>query len=274
MAKTAAILLNRNLPEEADALYNNLLASNQQILDIYVVESGSDPDRLSSYCSFYADWPSAIKHGLRYPQGMNYGLKKVRDLFPSRYDSYLLLANDTSFVSTNPINLLRETLFSTPRCGLVSPCGIDWGERKLMNPGEPKAFWYIHNNCYLVSELLVNKIANDSADHMQYFFDSTNFRGYGTESELLAKAYLNDYQCLITPDVISSERVEFLRERYSIVKTESESENFKLYIQEGLNWMRNKYGFSSRWDMNNYALNAYRQFFGWYPDLKETFAII
>lgn len=267
--KTAAIILNRNLPVETDRLYESLMLNESHLLDIYVVESGSDHDKLSQYCSFYADWPSALEHGLRYPAGMNYGLYNIYKSHPDTYDSFLLLTNDTTFLSESPIDNLRRELFSSPFIGLVSPCGENWGERILLKENPSKAFWYIHNNCYLISSSLVNKLCSMKSSYKNFLFDCSNFRGYATESELLTKAYLNGFMSLITAKVISREDESLLRERYTLIKTTPESDNIKLYLEEGLQWMYEKYGFTSRWDMNNYCYTAYNQFFDAYPQLNS-----
>ena len=72
--RIATIVLNRNLPDVTDALCARLREESCPGLDVFVVESGSEPDRLSKNCTWYADWPEARQHGMRYQRGMNYGL--------------------------------------------------------------------------------------------------------------------------------------------------------------------------------------------------------
>ena len=55
------------------------------------------------------------------------------------------------------------------------------------------------------------------------------------------KGYLNDFQSVITKSVIAEEDESLLRERFSVIRTETESENFRLYIEEGLKWMKRKW---------------------------------
>ena len=74
MKKVATIILNRNLPEVTDKLCEHIKFHDGELTDIYVVEAGSDKDKLSSNTSWYADWPEAMKEGLRYSRGMNFGL--------------------------------------------------------------------------------------------------------------------------------------------------------------------------------------------------------
>ena len=72
--KIATIILNRNLPKPTDALVNHLRKYDKEMSDIYVVEAGSDKDKLSKYVTWHADWKEAREQGLRYGRGMNYAL--------------------------------------------------------------------------------------------------------------------------------------------------------------------------------------------------------
>ena len=41
-----ATILNRNLPEPTDSLYEHLLTNDGDMTDIFVLEAGSDDDKL------------------------------------------------------------------------------------------------------------------------------------------------------------------------------------------------------------------------------------
>ena len=47
MKKVATIILNRNLPDVTNNLYEHIYRFDDDITDIYVVEAGSDPNKLS-----------------------------------------------------------------------------------------------------------------------------------------------------------------------------------------------------------------------------------
>lgn len=55
--------------------------------------------------------------------------------------------------------------------------------------------------------------------------------------------------------------------RADVIKTERYEENLKLYVEEGLRWMKNKYGFNNRWVMQMYVRLFYDKFFEYHPDL-------
>ena len=71
MKRVATIILNRNLPEVTDSLCDHIQLHDGDATDIFVVEAGSDTERLSRYSTWHADWPDATAHGLRYCRGMN-----------------------------------------------------------------------------------------------------------------------------------------------------------------------------------------------------------
>ena len=103
---------------------------------------------------------------------------------------------------------------------------------------------------------------------MQFLFDGDNFRGFGSEHEIIAKAYANDWSAAITKEVIFSENENHLLKKASIIKTEEFEENIELYIKEGKSWMKKKFGFNSHWAMQQYAKMFYDKFFDYNPNLN------
>lgn len=271
MKRTAAIILNRNLPAATDALYEHLMEYDGQFTDVYVVEAGSDADKLSKYCTWYADSNEIKKNGLRYGRGMNYGLSKLltEDKF-YRYDAFFLLTNDTELRKTASIEELLKIIDENPRIGILSPCSERWGEKYLLTEEGVSFFWFIHNNAFFLRREFIECIGNfDKPDYMNFLFDGTNFRGYMMEEELIAKAYANDWAAAITNRVWVEENESHLLEHAQIIKTESFEENMKLYLQEGLAWIKKKYGFNSHWTMQQYVRQFYQSFFEFYPELKK-----
>src|SRR5437016_4639949 len=96
MKKIATIVLNRNLPDVTDRLCQHLEQYDGDMTDVFVVEAGSDKERLSQHTTWHADSPEAVEHGLRYSRGMNYGLSQLwlEGRFIN-YDAFFLLTNDT-----------------------------------------------------------------------------------------------------------------------------------------------------------------------------------
>jgi len=271
MKRVATIILNRNLPEVTNRLYDHLIHHDGDTTDVFVIEAGSDPERLSSHVTWHADWPDAVTHGLRYSRGMNYGLSQLwKEGKFNQYDAFFLLTNDTELQDSPTLTPLMAVLDKHSHVGILSPCASRWGERFLLKERTTKYFWFIHNNAYLLRREFVESICNvKQPDSMCFLFDGSNFRGYGSESELIAKAYANDWAAAITADVWAGENESYLLDQADLIKTEGYEDNLKHYVEEGRCWMRKKYGFNSRWSMQKYVKCFYDNFFELHPEFKS-----
>ena len=58
--KFCTIILNRNLPEVTNKLYTNIKKNNET--DIYVLEAGSDRNKLSKYVTWHEKSASVVKN--------------------------------------------------------------------------------------------------------------------------------------------------------------------------------------------------------------------
>ena len=154
--------------------------------------------------------------------------------------------------------------------GILSPASRNWGEIQLLKDYDTKYFWFIHNNALLLRRKFIEAIMEkENPNYLNFVFDGNNFRGYLTESEIIAKAYANDWAAGITTKVFAEENETYLLEKSDLIKTDDFFENRKLYLEEGKNWIKRKYGFNSRWTMNQYVKFFYDQFFVYNPDLEK-----
>jgi hypothetical protein len=271
MKRVATIILNRNLPEVTNSLYEHLVLHDGDATDVYVIEAGSDPELLSRYATWHADWPDAMMHGLRYSRGMNYGLSQLwKEGRFKQYEAFFLLTNDAELQDRPSVAPLMNVLDQHARLGILSPCSERWGERLLLKLQTTKYFWFIHNNAYLLRREFMEVILDEEQTNaMGFLFDGSNFRGYGCESELIAKAYANDWAAAITAEVWAGENESHLLNQADLIKTEGYEENLKLYVEEGRRWMRKKYGFNSRWSMQQYVKSFYDRFFEFHPEFES-----
>jgi hypothetical protein len=113
------------------------------------------------------------------------------------------------------------------------------------------------------------KLINPKSNYINFLFDGSNFRGYGLDSELIAKAYVNNFSAAITNQVYVEENESHLINKSDLIKTESYSKNLQLYYKEGVRWMKKKYGFDNKWLLQNYVKLLYDQFFLNNPDQKR-----
>jgi hypothetical protein len=271
MKRIATIILNRNLPEVTDRLYEHLTKFDYELTDIFVVEAGSDANKLSQHATWHAKTPKVMQDGLRYGRGMNFGLiQLLKEGKFEQYDAFFLITNDTEFKAGPTLAPLVSLLDKHPRVGILSPCSERWGERLLLEQENTKYFWFIHNNAYLLRREFVEMICDkEQPDIMDFLFDGTNFRGYGCENELIAKAYANDWAAAITTDVWAGENESHLLDHADQIKTQGYEENLQLYIAEGRHWMRKKYGFNSHWSMQQYVKSFYDKFFEFHPEYSQ-----
>ena len=271
MKNIATIILNRNLPEPTDKLYEHLVKYDGEETDVYVLEAGSDKKNLSQYCTWHANTDEIIKEGLRYCRGMNYGLLQLwKEKKWEQYDYFFLLTNDTELSSTQTLAPMKNLLKEHKRVGILSPCSARWGERLLLQKAETKYFWFIHNNALLLRRNFIESVMEkEKPNYLNFLFDGSNFRGYFSESELIVKAYANNWAASITAKVFAEENESYLLNKADLIRTESYDENIRLYIKEGEYWLRRKYGFNSRWSMQQYVKSFYDSFFDFYPEYKK-----
>ena len=271
--KTATIILNRNLPIQTDQLVQKILKKEKNLTDVFVIEAGSDENKLSKYCTWYVKSKEVIKNGLRYSRGMNYGLLQLyKEGYWDKYNSFFLLTNDTTFPENQAtIKILQKILIEYPRVGLISPCSQRWGEKNIIGKNSLKYFWFIHNNAYFFRKEMLDELINfNNLNYINFLFDGNNFRGYLSESEIIAKAYANDWAAAITTKAMAEEEESYLFKQSTVIKTDSFEKNLHLYIEEGLNWIKKKYGFNSRWQMIQYSKIFYENFFKYFPSEESN----
>lgn len=269
--KVATLILNRNLPTITDKLFNKIKRKNKIKNDIFVIESGSDKNKLSKNFTWWANWNSAKKNGLRVPRGFNFGLsnliknKKFHD-----YDFFFMLTNDTEFNNEPFLDILIKEMKLHPKVGILSPCAKNWAERDIIKKNSTKYFWYLQNTCYLFRRSYLEQIMNfKNPNYKSCLYDGENFRGYGSDLELISKGYINDWASALTTKTMCFENENHLKKKYKIIKTEDYENNFDLYFKEGRQWARKKYGFNSRWQFLFYTKFLYNRFFEFYPNLKK-----
>jgi hypothetical protein len=269
--KTAVIILNRNLPDVTDKLYESLKANNSEDCDFFVIESGSDKNNLSKYSTWWANWSDAMENGLRYARGFNYGLSQMyKEGNFHNYSYFLLVCNDSEFENKSIVSTLVNEMRAHPRIGILSPCVANWGELKILGPENTKYFWHAHHITWMLRREFIESIMEqEEPDHMNFLYDGNNFRGYGSDIELICKGYANDWGTAITSKVIIKENDKYLKERSDLIKTDSFDENLMNLYAEGKKWLRRKYGFNDFRMMQLYSKFLYDKFFEYFPECKR-----
>ena len=203
----ATVILNRNLPEPTNNLYEHINFYDGPENDIFILDAGSDKNLVSKYSTWVEDSDLVLKQGLRYPRGMNYALLKLwQERKWEKYEAFFLLTNDTELSRKPTLSKLQEILDEHKRIGILSPCSKKWGEKFLLEKQSTKYFWYIHNHALLLRRNFIETIMEkENPNYLNFIFDGSNFRGCFTEYELIAKGYSNDWAAAITSDVFAEE---------------------------------------------------------------------
>ncbi len=268
MKPCATLILNRNLPDVTNRLVEHIQQFDGDVTDIYVIESGSTLEGRSKYPGFIADSPEAVAHGLRFPRGFNYGLAELEKV--RTYEHYFLVCQDAVFPESSTVSVLLEEMARFPRLGILSPASPDWAEASLIPSGELRLFWFVNLIGWMVRGSFMDTIKNvDGPTSADYLFDGTNFRGYNTDIELVAKAYANDYAAGITTRASFYEDRDLTNRLAERMRTDPQHVNRPAMYEEGRRWLRRKYGFNSRWNMVAYAKTFYNQFFEQNPDYRH-----
>lgn len=264
--KVACIVLNRNLGKITDKLVLKLKNSHTD-LDVFVVDSGSEEKNKSKFTTWHVDTPMVKEFGLRFGQGMNFGLyqlfitKKLQE-----YDFIFLITNDVIIRTKNFTTKILKIMLNNPAIGLLSPCGSNWGERLLLKKKTLKFFWFIHNNFYVFRKECLFELLNMGANYKKFLYDGDNFRGFMIESEIIAKCYLASWAAAVTNEVIVDENESFLIEKSDLIKTDPFEQNMQKGIKEGEKWIKQKYGFSNPWQMHFYVKYCYDNYFKLFPN--------
>ena len=104
MGKTAFFILNHNLPDYTDMLYESLKPYERNDYDLFVLDNGSSTEGKSKYSSF------ELENNVYMGGGFNAGMQYV--LENPQYDSMIFSNNDLTIHPYNHVRTLREEMFA------------------------------------------------------------------------------------------------------------------------------------------------------------------
>lgn len=117
ISKTAIIVITHNQKELTDSLCRKLIITKSPY-DLFVIETGSKLDTMSSFATFW------VKDGIRMTRGFNWGIRyalwkeKIEEV---KYDSFWLVVNDSFFNEEDVLTPLVNFMRNDKRCGCVHP---------------------------------------------------------------------------------------------------------------------------------------------------------
>ena len=274
MKKVCTLYLQRNLPDVTNKFGDHFLKWNGDISDFYVIESGSDPNRLSKFTNntFYASSPEAVKNGLRFCRGFNFGLIELEKI-KKKYEFIILSFGDAVLFDEPTVDILLNEMYLYPKMGIISPTCPKWGDdvNGTFNGRETTAHWLTPHVFWMFRTEYIKQVINQNNDSTltSHFYDGTNFRGYDTDTEIILRAYQNDWFYAVTKKTKHLENHELTTNNYEEMKTEKYSEHKKLMWDEGMVWLKKKYGFDGKHQMRQLAYSNYLNFFKNNPNLQH-----
>ncbi len=165
--KTLAIILNHNLPEYTNWLYQSLWPYREDIYDLLVMDNGSLPEYLPERVDI------RFETNLFFGGALNEAFRMV--LSDSQYDSLLFLNNDLEVTPEIFVRLLRNELLGND-FALVSPCvaGRPQPWRQMQNWGakEIREVKWIDLQAPLFHRKIIESIGQ---------FDKALYYGWGQE---------------------------------------------------------------------------------------------
>ena len=178
MTKTAAIILNHNMPDYTDMLYESLKPYERNDYELFVLDNGSKPEDKSKYTSFM------LEQNVYFGGGLNASMEFIKE--NKNYDSLLFLSNDLTIHPYNFVKILREEMFETVmvpdfpvgyrdiKYDIVSPTFYNiepnqqchWKAMHCRGSKEIRQVPYSDFQCPLISRRLVEAVDNIDSDLM------------------------------------------------------------------------------------------------------------
>ena len=257
------VILNRNLGTVCDDLVADLDARLSSDSNIVVVDAGSEFELQSQFTTVRVDTEEVRRDGLRFGRGMNIGIRYIREkLAPNPW--VLLLPVDTEIVSWNLISLFDQ-LMAVPEVVALKPLELSSAYATHLQENSIALAWNLEEGPWLISTAFLDEqiLLSQNGE----FFDHNNYRGYLTSIDIAFRAYSNGYSVGITNCLTTNENESYLIERAELIKTDPIDVNAKMLVEEGMQWLGNKYGISDPWAFAQLVRLLHDRFFDENPEL-------
>lgn len=156
MSKTAAFILNHNLPDYTNMLYESLKPYEKTDYDLFVIDNGSSKEGKSKHTSLELE--ENVYFGGGFNAAMQYTLEN------KEYDSMMFLNNDLTVHPYNFVKALREEMLSG--YDIVSPSFYNveakqqcfWKTMHSYCDGSIREVPFVDFQCPLISRRLLEEI--------------------------------------------------------------------------------------------------------------------
>lgn len=172
MKQVAAIILNRNLPELADELGEWIISQHGELVDLYVLENGSDPDKRSRFVNII------LRDSLGPAGGVNQALKIT---LAKGYEYFWVNYNDVRYRGEHFLTRALEQMAQYPTIGIFFPFweGAMWFDREFDEASQLVLYSDILS--FVVSRQALEVCSNYKrlpGVQLDPFWDSTNYTAH------------------------------------------------------------------------------------------------
>jgi GT2 family glycosyltransferase len=191
--KTAVIVVSHNNRDLTDALCRNVQAHVKRPHDLFVIETGSKLEKMSTFATFW------VKDGIRMTRGFNWGIRyalwKERMDGDVRYDSFWLCVNDAKLFNCDTLTAMVDFMNAHPDCGQIHPFIDNSGSPLLrkMNQAGARKVSFVEIVCPLVSRAAIDAIPG--------LLDDDFFYGWGLDYEMPYLLHKNGFRTYLSDDV-------------------------------------------------------------------------
>lgn len=235
----AILIVNRNDPKRTDALVERCFSLMTKPRDVYVIESGSDLDKLSKYTSVW------VKENINWVQGFNI-LRNYADKHKWRhaknyYDAYHMICNDAQFPEgIDPWTTMEKELEGCPNWGIAHPYQLYFTKG---HPGYPlnKQYSVGHRQVSFV-EFVCPLFNRNLIDKCPQIIDEDFTRGWGIDYLMTYWAHKLDYKIYNIDTVGTLHIPNTSHINHTQTKTEDQSTFLHTARVEMLSVLTAKYG--------------------------------
>lgn len=241
---TAIIVLNRNQPDMTDRLCDHIVRHTKANYKLYVIEAGSDEDKLSAHHTHWVNDPWTMKNGLRPAKGFNKGIDIARG--DNAWDAYWCVMNDMNFYEEDTLSLMLVDLKRFPEIGLIQPAlqYSMWGKEKRdgtkfgAKSGRVRLVPYMTHFAFLITEQALDRIGP--------LYDESNFLAHGGDVEICWRIW----QAGLAVAISGSCRLwEFVGGTYGGGEAPEHGQFMSEAQEQMVAWLARKYGFRTKYDL-------------------------
>lgn len=256
------LVLNRNRKHLTEGLIAEL-EGIESVQSCFAIDSGSEEEEVATQTIVRDDSPQVRANGLRPNRGFNLGLKAWLDNGLAEW--VLLLPNDSE-ISEFRFSEVTSVLSAFPKVAAIYPLPKTSPYSKMLGRSNVGLGWNFSEGPIILNRNFVKQFA--LGEHVAVF-DNSNFRGYCSFLDLALRIYSDD-KCIIMTDSVSfSENKGHTISHFQLMKTEPYGKNIELMVSEGKSWLKSKYGWSDRRNLELMVRLLFEEFIRVNPDYKS-----